>query len=163
MSWNANVQTNKAYLSLGSNLGDRHEYLRRAIELLSENAGQVVKVSGNYETEPDGFVSENNFVNIALCLETELEPLALLEVCEGIEKELGRERKSVNLNYSDRVIDIDILYFNNMQLATERLTLPHPRMHKRLFVLAPLAEIAPKLRHPITGMSTARMLKQIKS
>lgn len=144
-------------------MGDKHEYLRLAVELLSERAGQVLKVSNNYETEPDGFVSENNFVNIAICLETELEPLALLEVCEGIEKELGRERKSVNLNYSDRVIDIDILYFNNMQLATERLTLPHPRMHKRTFVLEPLAEIAPRLKHPITGMSTAKMLKQIKS
>lgn len=163
MSWKENVPTNKVYLSLGSNLGDKHEYLRLAVELLSERAGQVLKVSNNYETEPDGFVSENNFVNIAICLETELEPLALLEVCEGIEKELGRERKSVNLNYSDRVIDIDILYFNNMQLATERLTLPHPRMHKRQFVLEPLAEIAPRLKHPITGMSTAKMLKQIKS
>ena len=163
MSWKENVPTNKVYLSLGSNLGDKHEYLRLAVELLSERAGQVLKVSNNYETEPDGFVSENNFVNIALCLETELEPLALLEVCEGIEKELGRERKSVNLSYSDRVIDIDILYFNNMQLATERLTLPHPRMHKRTFVLEPLAEIAPRLKHPITGMSTAKMLKQIKS
>ena len=129
MSWNANVQTNKAYLSLGSNLGDRHEYLRRAIELLSEKAGQVMKVSGNYETQPDGFISENDFVNIALCLETKLEPLQLLDICEEIEKTIGREKKSVNLNYSDRVIDIDILYFNNMQLATERLTLPHPRMH----------------------------------
>ena len=163
MSWKENVPTNKVYLSLGSNLGDKHEYLRLAVELLSERAGQVLKVSNNYETEPDGFVSENNFVNIAICLETELEPLALLEVCEGIEKELGRERKSVNLNYSDRVIDIDILYFNNMQFATERLTLPHPRMHKRTFVLEPLAEIAPRLKHPITGMSTAKMLKQIKS
>ena len=162
MSWNANVQTNKAYLSLGSNLGDRHEYLRRAIELLSEKAGQVMKVSGNYETQPDGFISENDFVNIALCLETKLEPLQLLDICEEIEKTIGREKKSVNLNYSDRVIDIDILYFNNMQLATERLTLPHPRMHKRLFVLAPLAEIALKLKHPILGLNTEQMLDTCK-
>lgn len=158
MSWNANAQTNRAYLSLGSNLGDRHEYLRQAVTLLSERAGEVVKVSGNYETEPDGFVSENSFVNIALCLETQLDAFALLDVCEQIEKELGRERKSVNLNYSDRVIDIDILYFNNMQLATDRLTLPHPRMHKRLFVLAPLAEIAPKMKHPIVGLNTLQMI-----
>ena len=148
MSWNANAQINRAYLSLGSNLGDRHEYLRQAVTLLSERAGEVVKVSGNYETKPDGFVSENDFVNIAICLETELQALELLDLCEEIEKTIGRERKSVNLNYSDRVIDIDILYFNNMQLATERLTLPHPRMHKRQFVLEPLADIAPKFRHP---------------
>ena len=163
MSWNANAQTNRAYLSLGSNLGDRYEYLRQAVEMLSEKAGQVVKVSGNYETKPDGFVSDNDFVNIALCLETELDALALLDVCEQIEKTIGRERKSVNLNYSDRVIDIDILYFNNMQLATDRLTLPHPRMHKRLFVLAPLAEIAPKLKHPIVGLNTLQMIDTCKA
>lgn len=162
MSWKENVLINRAYLSLGSNLGDRHEYLRGAVQLLSERAGEVLKVSSNYETEPDGFVSENSFVNIALSLDTALDALGLLDVCEQIEKELGRERKSVNLNYSDRVIDIDILYFNNMQLATERLTLPHPRMHKRLFVLAPLAEIAPKLRHPILGQNTLQMLDACK-
>ena len=158
MSWKENVLINRAYLSLGSNLGDRHEYLRQAVELLSEKAGQVTAVSQHYETKPDGFVSENDFVNIALCLETELDAFALLDVCEQIEKSIGRERKSVNLNYADRVIDIDILYFNNMQLATERLTLPHPRMHKRLFVLAPLAEIAPKLKHPILGQNTVQMI-----
>ena len=161
MNLKENAQINRAYLSLGSNLGDKSANLNKAIELLKERAGEVVKVSGNYETKPDGFVSENDFVNIALCLETELDAFALLDVCEQIEKSIGRERKSVNLNYADRVIDIDILYFNNMQLATERLTLPHPRMHKRQFVLEPLAEIAPKFRHPITGMSTVSMLKKL--
>ena len=159
MSWKENALINRAYLSLGSNLGNKAENINSAVELLSERAGKVLKVSSNYETEPDGFVSENSFVNIALSLDTPLDALALLEVCEQIEKELGRTSKSVNLNYSDRVIDIDILYFNNMQLATDRLTLPHPRMHKRAFVLAPLSEIAPKFRHPITGMSTVKMLE----
>ena len=161
MSWKENALINRAYLSLGSNLGNKAENINSAIELLSERAGKVLKVSSNYETEPDGFVSENSFVNIALSLDTPLDALALLEVCEQIEKELGRTSKSVNLNYSDRVIDIDILYFNNMQLATDRLTLPHPRMHKRAFVLAPLSEIAPKFRHPILGMNTLRMLSQL--
>ena len=163
MSWNANAQINRAYLSLGSNLGDKSANLNKAIELLKERAGEVLAVSSFYETAPDGFISENSFVNIALSLDTRLDVYVLLDVCEEIERELGRTTKSVNLNYSDRVIDIDILYFNNMQLATERLTLPHPRMHKRTFVLEPLAEIAPRLKHPITGMSTAKMLKQIKS
>ena len=162
MKLKENAQINKAYLSLGSNLGDKSENLNKAIELLKERAGEVLAVSAFYETEPDGFVSENSFVNIALSLDTKLDAFALLDVCEEIEKELGRTTKSVNLNYSDRVIDIDILYFNNMQLATERLTLPHPRMHRRLFVLEPLAEIAPKFRHPILGMSTAKMLKELK-
>ena len=159
MSWKENALINRAYLSLGSNLGNKAENINSAVELLSERAGKVLKVSSNYETEPDGFVSENSFVNIALSLDTTLDAYALLDVCEQIEKELGRTSKSVNLNYSDRVIDIDILYFNNMQLATDRLTLPHPRMHKRQFVLEPLAEIAPKFRHPITGMSTVKMLQ----
>ena len=162
MSWKENALINRAYLSLGSNLGNKAENINSAIELLSERAGKVLKVSSNYETEPDGFLSENSFVNIALFLDTPLDALALLEVCEQIEKELGRKTKSVNLNYSDRVIDIDILYFNNMQFATERLTLPHPRMHKRLFVLAPLAEIAPKLKHPILGLNTEQMLDPCK-
>lgn len=162
MKLKENAQINRAYLSLGSNLGDKSGNLNNAIELLKERAGEVLAVSAFYETEPDGFVSENSFVNIALSLDTKLDAFALLDVCEEIEKELGRTTKSVNLNYSDRVIDIDILYFNNMQLATERLTLPHPRMHRRLFVLEPLAEIAPKFRHPILGMSTAKMLKELK-
>lgn len=161
MSWKENALINRAYFSLGSNLGNKAENINSAIELLSERAGKVLKVSSNYETEPDGFLSENSFVNIALSLDTPLDALALLEVCEQIEKELGRKTKSVNLNYSDRVIDIDILYFNNMQLATDRLTLPHPRMHKRSFVLEPLAEIAPKLKHPILGMSTKVMLENL--
>lgn len=162
MKLKENAQINRAYLSLGSNLGDKSENLNKAIKLLKERAGEVLAISAFYETEPDGFVSENSFVNIALSLDTKLDAFALLDVCEEIEKELGRTTKSVNLNYSDRVIDIDILYFNNMQLATERLTLPHPRMHKRLFVLEPLAEIAPKFRHPILGMSTVKMLKELK-
>jgi 2-amino-4-hydroxy-6-hydroxymethyldihydropteridine diphosphokinase len=161
MKLKENAQINKAYLSLGSNLGDKSENLNKAIQLLKERAGEVLAISAFYETEPDGFVSENSFVNIALSLDTKLDAFALLDVCEEIEKELGRTTKSVNLNYSDRVIDIDILYFNNMQLATERLILPHPRMHKRQFVLEPLAEIAPRLKHPITGMSTVKMLKEL--
>ena len=161
MSWNANAQINRAYLSLGSNLGDKSANLNKAIELLKKRAGEVLAVSSFYETAPDGFISENSFVNIALSLDTRLDVYVLLDVCEEIERELGRTTKSVNLNYSDRVIDIDILYFNNMQLATERLTLPHPRMHKRQFVLEPLAEIAPKFRHPILGMSTVKMLKEL--
>ena len=161
MKLKENAQINRAYLSLGSNLGDKSGYLNKAIELLKERAGEVLAVSSFYETAPDGFISENSFVNIALSLDTKLDVYVLLDVCEEIEKELGRTTKSVNLNYSDRLIDIDILYFNNMQLATERLTLPHPRMHKRQFVLEPLAEIAPKFRHPITGMSTVKMLKEL--
>ena len=161
MKLKENAQINRAYLSLGSNLGEKSANLNKAIELLKERAGEVLAVSSFYETAPDGFISENSFVNIALSLDTKLDVYVLLDVCEEIEKELGRTTKSVNLNYSDRLIDIDILYFNNMQLATERLTLPHPRMHKRQFVLEPLAEIAPKFRHPITGMSTVKMLKEL--
>ena len=102
MNLKENVQTNRAYLSLGSNLGDKSGNINKAIELLKERAGAVLAVSSFYETEPDGFVSENSFVNIALSLDTKLDVYVLLDVCEEIERELGRTSKSVNLNYSDR-------------------------------------------------------------
>ena len=96
-------------------------------------------------------------------METRFSALELLDICEDIEKIIGRKTKSVNLNYSDRVIDIDILYFNNAQINTERLILPHPRMHKRRFVLEPLCEIAPKVKHPILGISTRKMLQELEA
>lgn len=163
MSWKENVLINKTYLSLGSNLGDKEENIKKAVELLSERAGEIISISSNYETQPDGFVSENSFVNIALCMETRFSALELLDICEDIEKIIGRKTKSVNLNYSDRVIDIDILYFNNAQINTERLILPHPRMHKRRFVLEPLCEIAPKIKHPILGISTRQILQELEA
>ena len=138
-----------AYLSLGSNLGDRRALLTQAVRLLGERAGRVVRLSSFIETEPWGFRSEHPFLNAALCLETPLCPLELLDATQQIERELGRTAKSVNGQYADRPIDIDLLMCGDdpahpdMVIDTPRLTLPHPLMHQRDFVLRPLAEIFP--------------------
>lgn len=136
------------YLSLGSNQGDRKALLEKAIDRLNEQAGTVCAVSSFYETEPWGFNSPNPFLNAALSLQTELEPLKLLSVTQQIEQELGRTRTSKQTGYADRTIDIDILLYSDITISTPQLTLPHPLMTQRRFVLEPLCEIAPQLKHP---------------
>ena len=119
-----------------------------AAALLAERVGDVLALSGFYETEPWGFQSENTFLNAALQLETALSPLELLKATQEIEIEMGRTQKS-NGAYHDRIIDIDILLYDDLVLQTPELTLPHPLMHERLFVMEPLAEIAPNVIHPV--------------
>ena len=119
-----------------------------AAALLAERVGDVLALSGFYETEPWGFQSENTFLNAALQLETALSPLKLLKATQEIEIEMGRTQKS-NGAYHDRIIDIDILLYDDLVLQTPELTLPHPLMHERLFVMEPLAEIAPNVIHPV--------------
>ena len=140
----------RAYLGLGTNIGNKRENLEMACALLAERCGDVLLVSSFYETEPWGFDSENLFLNTALLLETEMSPQELLHATQHIEQELGRTRKSEG-SYHDRVIDIDLLLYEDLILQTEELTLPHPLMHQRLFVLQPLAEIAPWVKHPVLG------------
>lgn len=129
------------YLSLGSNLGDREATMRRAIGLLNERAGSVDRQSSFIETEPWGFESTNKFLNMCVCLLTTLSPEQLLMATKQIERELGRTQKSVNGQYHDRPIDIDILMYDDLQLSTPDLTLPHPHMQEREFVMKPLREI----------------------
>lgn len=131
------------YLSLGSNLGDREEMLNRAIALIGERIGAVQRVSSFIETEPWGFESKHPFLNAACLVQTELSPMECLEVTQQIERELGRKRKSKNGKYHDRPIDIDLLMYDDLTLSTPRLTLPHPRMKERDFVMIPLREILP--------------------
>lgn len=140
----------RAYLGLGTNIGNKRENLEMACALLAERCGDVLSVSSFYETEPWGFDSENLFLNAALLLETEMSPQELLYATQRIEQELGRTRKSEG-SYHDRVIDIDLLLYKDLILQTEELTLPHPLMHQRQFVLQPLAEIAPWVKHPVLG------------
>lgn len=129
------------YLSLGSNLGDREATMRRAIGLLNERAGSVDRQSSFIETEPWGFESTNKFLNMCVRLLTALSPEQLLMATKQIERELGRTQKSVNGKYHDRPIDIDILMYDDLQLSTPDLTLPHPHMQERDFVMVPLREI----------------------
>ena len=137
-----------AYLALGTNIGNKRRNMITAAALLAERVGDGLALSGFYETEPWGFQSENTFLNAALQLDTSLSPLELLKATQEIEIEMGRTQKS-NGAYHDRIIDIDILLYDNLVLQTPELTLPHPLMHERLFVMEPLAEIAPNVIHPV--------------
>lgn len=129
------------YLSLGSNLGDRKATMRRAIGLLNERAGSVDRQSSFIETEPWGFESTNKFLNMCVRLLTTLSPEQLLLATKQIERELGRTQKSVNGQYHDRPIDIDILMYDDVHLDSNDLTLPHQHMQEREFVMKPLREI----------------------
>lgn len=129
------------YLSLGSNLGDREKMLRRAIALIGERIGTVQRVSSFIETEPWGFQSEHPFLNAACLVLTTLSPEQCLKETQRIERELGRTTKSKDGIYHDRPIDIDLLLYDNLKVSTPTLTLPHPRMEERDFVMVPLREI----------------------
>ena len=133
-----------AYLSLGSNLGDRHATMQSAILLLGKQAGTVDRVSSAIETEPWGFESANKFLNMCVRIITTLSPEQLLATTTDIEQQLGRTTKSVNGQYHDRPIDIDILTYDDIHINTPSLTLPHPHMHERDFVMIPLREILDK-------------------
>lgn len=133
------------YLSLGSNLDDRAANLRTAINKLA-GLGAVKSVSAFYETEPVGLTSQPWFLNCAAKLDTEKMPRQLISAILNLEQEMGRQRKQKN---GPRIIDIDILLFGTSVIETVGLTVPHPRMHERRFVLEPLAEIAPDVRHPV--------------
>ena len=133
--------SHEVYLSLGSNLGDREATLHEAINHLQQRAGEVLRTSSFLETEPWGFQSPNRFLNAAVCLLTDLTPHQLLTVTQQIERDLGRTAKTRSRAYADRPIDIDILLYDDIQLSTPELTIPHPLMHKRDFVMIPLKEV----------------------
>jgi 2-amino-4-hydroxy-6-hydroxymethyldihydropteridine diphosphokinase len=145
------------YLALGSNLGDRMGNLRSAIEHLSQKL-TVKKVSSVYETEPLYFKEQPLYLNAALSAMTKLNPLQLLRFVKGVETGLGRQPGFRN---APRTIDIDILFYGDRIIETPRLTVPHPRIAERAFVLAPLAEIAPGLVHPVTHKEVSELLAEV--
>jgi 2-amino-4-hydroxy-6-hydroxymethyldihydropteridine diphosphokinase len=130
------------YLSLGTNLGDKRRNITRAISLIKERAGEVLAFSSFFKSPPCGFESENEFVNIALKLQTELQPLDLLHALKAIESDMGRPPKAPgDTAYYDRIIDIDILLYDNIHMNTTELSIPHPKMAERDFIMTHLREI----------------------
>ena len=161
---------NKVTLLIGGNQGDRRALMEEATEQIRERIGSVVALSGVYETEPWGEFEDNPqaFLNRGLMVETTLSPWQVLRTALAIEKDLGRERTLNGPNalsalnaaprlYHSRPMDIDLIFYDDLVIDTPELTLPHPRMHLRRFVLEPLAEIIPDYRHPVTG-KTIRQL-----
>jgi 2-amino-4-hydroxy-6-hydroxymethyldihydropteridine diphosphokinase len=148
-----------AYIALGSNLGDREELLAAGTDRLGR-LGRVVACSSLYETEPVGYRDQPAFLNAVLALETKLEPLPLLHALLSIEQEFGRDRSQGVLN-GPRTLDLDLLLLGDAIVAEEELTLPHPALAQRRFVLAPLVEIAPRLRHPQLKRTMADLLAQL--
>jgi 2-amino-4-hydroxy-6-hydroxymethyldihydropteridine diphosphokinase len=147
------------YLSLGSNLGDRKRHLAHAVACLHGLLGEL-KLSSLYETAPQELIDQPFFLNIAVSGRTELEPKALLEAIMAIESRLGRDRRAA-VPKGPRVIDIDLLLFGERIIAEESLQVPHPRMTGRRFVLQPLLELDPTLRHPATGEPLSRCLERL--
>lgn len=156
------VERHLLYIGLGSNQGDRHYLLRSAVLRLGEVVGVVERVSSFIETKPWGFVSSFAFLNAVVVCRTHLPPLELLERTQQIERELGRRAKSLGGIYQDRPIDIDILLYDNLVLDTDRLTIPHPLMHARSFVLQSMVELAPDLYHPKLGRTMMELLLEVK-
>ena len=148
------------YLGLGTNLGNKEANLRTAIYKLQERIGKQVSLSSFYETAPWGFESDHSFLNAAIGLETSLSLIEILHITQEIEKELGRTKKSVNGSYSDRLIDIDILLYDTLVLQTPELTIPHPLMTERDFVMKPLIEIAGNVIHPTRQKTLSELYQE---
>lgn len=149
------------YFSLGSNLGNRQEILEQAFTLLNKRIGNLVSRSSFFETEPWGFTSAHPFLNACCLCITELTPEEVQNETQQIEKELGRKQKSHKGVYHDRPIDIDLLLCDDEIIESPELTVPHRLMHKRLFVLEPLKEIAPDVIHPVLKQTISSLAQQL--
>lgn len=149
------------YLSLGTNLGEKERNIKNALVAISKRIGHVLNCSSNYENSPWGFDSENTFLNVVVKVETTLSAQTILAEILCIEKKLGRTEKTKNGSYCDRIIDIDILFFDNEIIDSENLKIPHPLLAKRMFVLKPLCEIAPDFIHPVLQKSMQQLYNML--
>lgn len=149
----------RCYILFGSNQGEKEALLEQACTLINKRCGLLVERSSAYVTEPWGFESEEWFLNELLVVETELEPDALMEMLLKIEKELGRKRNPKAKGYSNRTVDLDILYYGDKVIRTEKVIAPHPRLHLRRFALLPLCELVPDFLHPEFNLSQKQLLE----
>ncbi|RIW29843.1 2-amino-4-hydroxy-6-hydroxymethyldihydropteridine diphosphokinase [Bacillus salacetis] len=148
-----------AYLSLGSNEGNREQYLKEAIKRLNQDPEiEVAGISSIYETDPVGFTEQGQFLNLVLKVRTSLSAERLLQQCLRVEKDLGRERE---FRWGPRTIDLDILLYNQENIEKEDLIVPHPRMHERAFVLVPLTELSQTINHPKFNTPVSALLDEI--
>lgn len=160
MMLNKALECSTAYLLLGGNLGDREANLKKAIELLNDKIGKVIRVSSLYETAAWGKTDQPAFLNQAVGLETNLSAITVLELALSIEQELGRVRKD---KWGERLIDIDLILFGDQIIdIPDKLQVPHPHMQNRKFVMEPLAEIAPEVVHPVLGETILSICRNIK-
>jgi 2-amino-4-hydroxy-6-hydroxymethyldihydropteridine diphosphokinase len=154
----------RAFLGLGSNLGDRVGYIQQAVQLLKDNEQvEFIQSSSFYETEPVGLETDHWFVNAVIEIETDLQPEILLGLCNEIESMLGRVREYTNGSgtYQSRTIDIDILFYDDLILSTEKVIIPHPRVHERAYALVPMLEIASEFTHPVIGQHISYIHKTL--
>jgi 2-amino-4-hydroxy-6-hydroxymethyldihydropteridine diphosphokinase len=150
---------NSVIFSLGSNQGNKSNYLEKALKEIEQRIGKISKRSFIYETEPVGFESNDRFLNACIEVKTNLNPNEILAITQQIEIENGRSVKSLSA-YASRTLDIDIIFFNSLVVKSETIQIPHPRYSERLFVLIPLCDIAPKFKDP-TNALTIKQLKDV--
>ena len=150
-------------VNIGSNLGDREANLRQAVTMIAREVGCTPRVSNIYESKAWGYLSDNPIFNIAVEFESDLPTATLLSLFQRIEKEVGSAgHRDANGGYVDRILDIDIICLGNEIIDTQSISVPHPRMDRREFVLVPLCELSPQWRHPLSGLTAAEMLERLR-
>ena len=150
----------KVYLGIGGNIGNKEKNFEEVYQIIDNEIGKIIRSSSVYETPPWGFQAEEPFWNSIIEISTSLEDLELLWKIQEVEDRFGRKRGKEQ--YTSREMDIDILYFDDIYIETKTLIIPHPRIHQRKFVLVPLAEIAPELKHPLLRLTSLEMLENCK-